>query len=55
MVAWLPSPRYNYFVEYTSGVSNNVHSVYLYATSELHVKEILGDYKVLTIELYEGK
>ena len=55
MVAWLPSPRYNYFVEYTSGVSNNVHSVYLYATSELHVKEILGDYKVINIEIYEGK
>ena len=55
MVAWLPSPVHNYFVEYTSGVSDNLHSVYLYATSELHVKEILGDYKVLTIELYERK
>ena len=55
MVAWIPSTRHNYFVEYISGISQNVRTIYLYATSELHVKEILGDYKVLTIELYERK
>ena len=61
MVAWMPSPVYNYAVEYEgvsfndSGVNTRVRSIYLYATSKLHVKEIMGDYKVLTIEKYEGK
>ena len=55
MVAWMPSTKYNYFVEYTSGVSQNVRTIYLYASSELEVKEILGDYKVITVEIYEGK
>ena len=60
MVAWMPSPVYNYAVEYEgvsfndSGVNIRVRSIYLYATSELHVKEIMDDYKVLTIEKYEG-
>ena len=55
MVAWMPSTKYNYFVEYISGVSQNVRTIYLYASSELEVKEILGDYKVINIEIYEGK
>lgn len=59
MVAWMPSPVYNYYVEYRgtmfndSGVNTMHRSIYLYATSELHVKEILGDYKVLKIELQD--
>ena len=55
MVAWIPSTRHNYFVEYISGISQNVRTIYLYATSELEVKEILGDYKVIKVEIYEGK
>ena len=55
MVAWIPSPVYNYAVEYEgvsfedSGVNTRVRSIYLYATSELHIKQLLADYKVLTI------
>ena len=55
----MPSTRYNYYVEYRgstfndSGVNTMHRSIYLYATSELHVKEILADYKVLTIELQD--
>ena len=61
MVAWLPSPVYNYAVEYEgvsfndSGVNTRVRSIYLYATSELHIREILADYKVISIEKYEGE
>ena len=61
MVAWMPSPVYNYLVEYEgdnfnySGVNTRVRSIYLYATSELHIKQILGDYKVVSIEKYEGE
>ena len=61
MVAWMPSPVYNYAVEYEgvsfndSGVNTRVRSIYLYATSELHIREILADYKVISIEKYEGK
>jgi hypothetical protein len=59
MVAWIPSPVYNYYVEYRgtafqdSGVNTFNRSIYLYARSELDVKEILADYKVLTIEKQE--
>jgi len=61
MVAWIPSPLHNYAVEYEgvsfndSGVNTRVRSIYLYATSELHIREILADYKVISIEKYEGK
>jgi len=61
MVAWINSPVYNYLVEYEgdnfndSGVNTRVRSIYLYATSELHIKQILGDYKVVSIEKYEGE
>ena len=61
MVAWINSPVYNYLVEYEgdnfndSGVNTRVRSIYLYATSELHIKQILADYKVVSIEKYEGE
>ena len=61
MVAWIPSPVYNYSVEYEgvsfndSGVNTRVRSIYLYATSELHIKQILANYKVVSIEKYEGE
>ena len=59
MVAWMASPVQNYYVEYRgtnfndSGVNTFNRSIYLYATSELHVKEILADYKVILVELVE--
>ena len=59
MVAWMASPVQNYYVEYhgstfnDSGVNTHNRSIYLYATSELHVKEILADYKVILVELVE--
>ena len=49
MVAFLPSPTYSYFVEYKGlSLEKNVRSIYLYATSELHVREILADYNVVS-------
>lgn len=56
MVAWIKSPIKNYYVEYRgtsfndSGVNTMNRSIYLNATSELNVKEILADYKVMLIE-----
>ena len=55
MVAWMPSSTYNYYVEYVAHSTpiNTPSSIYVYATNELHVKEILADYKVLLIEKQE--
>jgi hypothetical protein len=56
MVAWIKPPVTNYYVEYRgtsfndSGVNTINRSIYLNATSELNVKEILSDYKVMLIE-----
>jgi len=56
MVAWIKPPVINYYVEYRgtsfndSGVNTMNRSIYLNATSELNVKEILADYKVMLIE-----
>tara|TARA_R110000772_G_scaffold188708_1_gene299745 strand:- start:181 stop:345 length:165 start_codon:yes stop_codon:yes gene_type:complete len=52
MVAWMKSPLYNYLVEYKphSVLKNETSRIYIYATSEINAKEILADYKVLSVE-----
>jgi len=50
MVAFIPSPTYSYLVEYkSSSLEKDPRSIYLYATSEIHVREILADYNVVSV------
>ena len=57
MVAFIPSPIKNYCVQYQSPAargSQDPSVLYIYATSEIHVKQILADYKILSIDLQES-
>jgi len=51
----VPSTIYNFSVEYKPFClnKNNVRHIYIYSTSELNVKEILADYKIVSIEKQE--
>tara|TARA_R100000544_G_scaffold30479_1_gene16725 strand:- start:195 stop:371 length:177 start_codon:yes stop_codon:yes gene_type:complete len=57
MVAFIPSPTKNYCVQYQSPAAHGSQDpsvLYIYATSEIHVKQILADYKILSIDLQES-
>ena len=52
----VPSTIYNFSVEYKPfclNKKNDVRHIYMYSTSELNVKEILADYKIVSIEKQE--
>jgi hypothetical protein len=57
MIAWMPSKQYRYYVEYKepegSWRSDKTKDIYIYSTSELTVREILADYRILLVNKAE--
>ena len=51
MIAFMPPTQYRYYVEYIDNEASPKHrSIYVYSTSEIEVREILDDYKVLLVD-----
>ena len=50
MIAFMPPTQYRYYVEYIDNEASPKHrSIYIYSTSEITVREILDDYKILLL------
>ena len=47
----MPPTQYRYYVEYIDNEASPKHrSIYVYSTSEITVREILDDYKILLVD-----